>query len=127
MEARIQSQEGILLLFNHSIQVEGAFGVLKKDMNFRRFLLRGQVKVQIELWLLAAAFNINKLHNKIQAKRCGSYLHILKASWSRNKTFYTGERSFIALLYLKELVYGGIFLWFSLFTETKSLPLYVYT
>lgn len=80
MEPPNQSQEGILLLVNRSSQVEGAFGVLKQDLNFRRFLLRGQVKVQIELWLLAAAFNINKLHNKIQAKCCGSYLHILKAS-----------------------------------------------
>jgi hypothetical protein len=80
MEARIQSKEGILLRVNRSIQVEGAFGVLKQDMDFRRFLLRGQVKVQIELWLLAVAFNINKLHNKIQAERCGSHLHISKAS-----------------------------------------------
>ena len=80
MEARIQSKEGVLLRVNRSIQVEGAFGVLKQDMDFRRFLLRGQVKVQIELWLLAVAFNINKLHNKIQAERCGSHIHIPKAS-----------------------------------------------
>ncbi|MCG9968362.1 transposase [Pelotomaculum terephthalicicum JT] len=46
MEARINTDEGILLRVNRSIQVEGAFGVLKQDMSFRRFLLRGQVKVQ---------------------------------------------------------------------------------
>ncbi len=80
METRIQSEEGIMLRVNRSIQVEGAFGVVKQDMNFRRFLLRGQVKVQIELWLLATAFNINKLHNKIQSGRCGSHLHRLKAA-----------------------------------------------
>jgi transposase len=79
MEARINTEEGILLRVNRSIQVEGAFGVLKQDMGFRRFLLRSQVKVQIELFLLAIAFNINKLHNKIQTKRCGAYLHIPKA------------------------------------------------
>ena len=80
MEKRINTDEGILLRINRSIQVEGAFGVLKQDMGFRRFLLRGQVKVQTELLLLAAAFNINKLHNKIQTDRCGAHLHIPKAA-----------------------------------------------
>lgn len=80
LEARINTDEGILLRINRSIQVEGAFGVLKQDMGFRRFLLRGQVKVQTELLLLATAFNINKLHNKIQANRCGAYLHIPQAA-----------------------------------------------
>ena len=78
METRINTEEGILLRINRSIQVEGAFGVLKQDMGFRRFLLRGKVKVQTELILLATAFNINKLHNKIQSNRCGAYLHIPK-------------------------------------------------
>jgi len=80
MEARINSDEGILLRVNRSIQVEGAFGVLKQDMGFRRFLLRGKIKVQTELLLLATAFNINKLHKKIQSNRCGAYLHIPKAA-----------------------------------------------
>lgn len=80
MEVRINTDEGILLRMNRSIQVEGAFGVLKQDMAFRRFLLRGWVKVQIEFLLLATAFNINKLHNKIQSKRSGTYLHIFKAA-----------------------------------------------
>ncbi len=80
MEARINTEEGILLRINRSIQVEGAFGVLKQDMGFRRFLLRSQVKVQTELLLLATAFNINKLHSKIQTDRCGAHLHIPKAA-----------------------------------------------
>jgi len=79
MEARINTDEGILLRVNRSIQVEGAFGVLKQDMGFRRLLLRGQVKVQTELLLLTIAFNINKFHNKIQSNRCGAYLHIPQA------------------------------------------------
>lgn len=80
MEIRINTDEGILLRVNRSIQVEGAFGVLKQDMNFRRFLLRGQVKVQTEFLLLAMAFNINKLHNKTKSKRSGTYLHHPKAA-----------------------------------------------
>ena len=80
MQARIQNEEGILLRMNRSIQVEGAFGVLKEDMGFRRFLMRGQVKVHTEFLLLCMAYNLKKLHNKIQNGRCGSYLHIPKAS-----------------------------------------------
>ncbi|WP_139214801.1 transposase, partial [Pelosinus propionicus] len=58
----------------------GAFGVLKEDMGFRRFLMRSQVKVHTEFLLLCMAYNLKKLHNKIQNGRCGSYLHIPKAS-----------------------------------------------
>jgi len=80
MQVRIQSEEGILLRANRSIQVEGAFGVLKEDMGFRRFLMRGKVKVQIEFVLLCMGYNLNKFHNKIQSGRCGTFLHIPKAS-----------------------------------------------
>lgn len=80
MQKRIQDEEGILLRINRSIQVEGAFGVLKQDMGFRRFLLRGKVKVQTELLLLCMGYNLNKFHNKIQNDRCGKYLHIPKTA-----------------------------------------------
>jgi len=80
MESRINTDEGVLLRQNRSIQVEGAFGVLKQDMEFRRFLLRGLEKVQTEFLLLAMAYNINKLHNKIQRKRCGAHLHFPEAA-----------------------------------------------
>jgi hypothetical protein len=74
-EARITSEQGILLRLNRSIQAEGSFGVLKEDMSFRRFLLRGKVKVSIEVLLLCFAYNVKKLHNKIQSGRCGEFLH----------------------------------------------------
>ena len=73
-KARITSEMGILLRMNRSIQSEGAFGVLKEDMGFRRFLLRGKKKVKAEILLMAMGYNINKLHNKIQANRTGSQL-----------------------------------------------------
>jgi len=79
-KSRITSDEGIVLRMNRSIQVEGAFGVLKADMNFRQFLLRGQIKVETELLLLSMAFNVNKWHKKIQNDRCGKHLHIPKAA-----------------------------------------------
>lgn len=59
---------------NRSIQVEGAFGVIKQDYGFRQFLLRGNKKVRTEMLLVAFSYNINKLHNKIQANRTGSQL-----------------------------------------------------
>ncbi len=41
---RIKTDEGILLRMNRSMQVEGAFGVIKQDYGFRRFLTRGKMK-----------------------------------------------------------------------------------
>jgi len=71
---RITSEAGILLRMNRSIQVEGAFGVVKQDLGFRQFLLRGNKKVRTEILIVAFAYNINKLHHKIQQNRTGSQL-----------------------------------------------------
>lgn len=65
---------GVQLRVNRSIMVEGAFGIIKEDYGFRRFLLRGKRKIQAELFLLAFAFNIRKLHARIHSKRAGSQL-----------------------------------------------------
>ena len=45
---------------NRSIQVEGAFGVLKQDYGFRRFLSRGKNNIKTEFALLSFAYNIQK-------------------------------------------------------------------
>ena len=63
---------------NRSIQAEGSFAQIKQDMNFRRFMCRGQRNVLAESILLAMAHNINKLHSKIQAGRTGKHLFQLK-------------------------------------------------
>ena len=70
----ITSEQGVLLRMNRSIQAEGAFGVIKQDYGFRQFLLRGKRKVLTEMLIVAFAFNVNKLHNKIQKNRTGSQL-----------------------------------------------------
>ena len=72
----ILSDTGIKYRMNRSIQVEGAFGVLKNDYEFQRFLLRGKTKVKLEFLLLSLGYNINKLHSKIQNGRKGH--HFLK-------------------------------------------------
>lgn len=59
---------------NRSIQVEGAFGVLKQDYGFRRFLTRGVENVKVEMLLLCFSFNINKLHNNTVKNRRRTYL-----------------------------------------------------
>lgn len=74
----ITTKEGALLRMNRSIQSEGAFGVLKQDRQFTRFLTRGKANVKTEILLLCLGFNINKLHAKIQSGRCGKDLHIPK-------------------------------------------------
>ena len=77
---RIRSEEGILFRTNRSIQVEGSFGDIKQDMQFRRYLSKGTSNVLTESTLLAMARNINKLHNKIQKGRTGTYLFPLKSA-----------------------------------------------
>ena len=80
MLERINTKQGILLRINRSIQVEGAFGVLKEDMGFRRFLTRGTANVRTEILILCLAYNIQKLHNKTVANRQGQFLHEIKAA-----------------------------------------------
>ena len=61
---RISSARGIHLRLCRSIQVEGAFALLKNDFGFRRFLTRGQANIRAELFLLAIAFDLKKLWMK---------------------------------------------------------------
>lgn len=75
---RILTEEGCQLRMNRSIQAEGSFAQIKHDMNFKRFMCRGQNNVLSESILLAMAHNINKLHNKIQSDRTGKHLFALK-------------------------------------------------
>ena len=77
---RILSEEGIPLKINRNIQVEGSFGDIKQDMQFRRYLRKGRANVLAESILLAMARNINKLHNKIQKGRTGTRLFPLKSA-----------------------------------------------
>ena len=76
----ITSKLGIQYRMNRSILVEGAFGVLKNDYEFQRFLLRGKTKVKLEILLLCFGYNINKLHAKIQNDRTQNHFFKVKAS-----------------------------------------------
>ncbi|GAA6492645.1 IS1182 family transposase [Candidatus Bariatricus faecipullorum] len=75
---RITSDYGTQLRMNRSIQAEGSFANIKEDMEFRRYLYRGNANVTAQSILLAIGHNINKLHHKIQAGRTGRHLFPLK-------------------------------------------------
>ena len=68
---RITTDEGNILRQNRSIQVEGAFGVLKQNRDFRRFFVRSKEKTETQFFLLAFAFNIKKLWNRTLDNRLG--------------------------------------------------------
>lgn len=75
----ITTEEGTRLRVNRSIQVEGAFGIIKQDFGFKRFLMRGKRNIETQFFLLAFAFNVEKLCNKKKYGRLGQDLFPLKA------------------------------------------------
>jgi hypothetical protein len=74
----ILTQRGITLRTNRSIQVEGAFGVLKNDRKFKRFLTRGRVNISTELYLLCLGYDLNKLWAKCNTGRLKTHLFCLQ-------------------------------------------------
>ena len=76
----ITTEQGIYLRLCRSIQAEGAFGLLKTDFAFRRFLTKGKAKVRIELYFLALAFNVKKLWMKRENGRLQTHLSQLNSA-----------------------------------------------
>ena len=60
---------------NRSIQVEGAFGVLKQNMKFKRFKYREKTKTKVEALLFAIGYNFKKYVHRKEQKREGMKLH----------------------------------------------------
>lgn len=60
----LNSEKGIILRMNRSIQAEGAFGILKQDRGYRRIVRKSLIKVTLEAYLIAIGYNIYKYHNK---------------------------------------------------------------
>ena len=76
----ITSEHGIQLRLCRSIQVEGAFGLLKNDFGFRRFLTRGKKNIRTELFFLALAFDLKKLWMKRDKGRLRTHLSEISAA-----------------------------------------------
>ena len=70
----ITTEQGVLLRMNRFIQVEGAFGVIKQDFRFKRFLTRGKTKTETQFFLISFAYNVEKLCNRINSNRFGRSL-----------------------------------------------------
>jgi hypothetical protein len=64
VKERLFSERGLKYRSQIPVDVEAVFGILKGNKNFRRFLLRGMEKVEIEAGLLALAHNLNKMASK---------------------------------------------------------------
>jgi hypothetical protein len=57
----LRTERGVELRKKRSCDVETVFGNLKQNKGFRRFMLRGLAKVEIEVGLLAIAHNLKKM------------------------------------------------------------------
>ena len=67
------SPKGIEMRINRSSQVEGAFGVIKQDMDYERARRRGLENVALELMLTCLGYNIRKLFLLIEGKAKTDY------------------------------------------------------
>ena len=67
------SPKGIELRVNRSSQVEGAFGVIKQDMNYERLRRISLAKVETEFMLTFLGYNIRKLFRFFEGKAKFNY------------------------------------------------------
>ena len=70
---KLLSPKGIEMRVNRSSQVEGAFGVIKQDMDYDRARRRGMENVSLEFMLTCLGYNIRKLFSLIEGKAKTDY------------------------------------------------------
>lgn len=63
---RLQSEEGKAMMKRRREDVEPVFGNLKRNMEFRRFNLKGRRKCELELGLVSLAHNLLKIKNWVR-------------------------------------------------------------
>jgi len=61
MRERLTSERGRKYRSQRPVDVEAVFGIIKGNRNYRKFLLRGLEKVEIEVGLLAISHNLSKI------------------------------------------------------------------
>lgn len=62
VDITLSTEFGKELKKQRSVQVEGAFGVIKNDMKFTRFTRRGLRNTKMEFLLVCVAYNLRKYH-----------------------------------------------------------------
>jgi transposase len=65
---RLTGEEGLMHRSKRPVEVESAFGNLKENKGFTRFMLRGLEKVSLEIGLLSTAINLKKWAGILQKK-----------------------------------------------------------
>ena len=63
--ANLLSVKGIEMRINRSSQVEGAYGIIKQNMDYSRLRRRGLLEASAELMLVCLGYNIRKLFTLI--------------------------------------------------------------
>lgn len=63
MAHRLDTEEGRKLYGQRKQTVEPVFGIIKEAIGFRRFLLRGKEKAELEWALMATSYNLKRLFN----------------------------------------------------------------
>ena len=66
MRIRLQSDYGQRMLKRRRQDVEPTFGDLKRNMEFRRFNLRGKPKCELELGIISMAHNLKKMRSWVK-------------------------------------------------------------
>lgn len=62
VDKNLSTEKGKEMKRQRSIQVEGAFGVIKQDFQFTRFTRRGMKMVKMEFLLVCLGYNLKKYH-----------------------------------------------------------------
>ena len=68
MRYRLRTKAGRALYALRKQTVEPVFGIIKEVMGFRRFLLRGKIKVSLEWTLVTLAYNFRRLYRLIKGE-----------------------------------------------------------
>ena len=63
MAHRLETKAGKELYALRKQTVEPVFGIIKEAMGFRRFLMRGLEKVDLEWTLVTTSYNLKRLFN----------------------------------------------------------------
>lgn len=61
MREKVHTEEGKRIYRRRKSTVEQVFGIIKEDIGFRQFLLRGLQNVSVEWNLVCTAYNIKRL------------------------------------------------------------------
>ena len=63
---RLQTETGKQMLKRRREDIEPVFGNLKRNLNFRRFNLRGKLKCELELGLFSLVHNFKKIQSGVK-------------------------------------------------------------